>query len=284
MPDTRNLTTDEVLHVHDVLVRNFSATSDPIAPPGVRDRGLLESAVARQDVCFDGIYKYTNPHECAATLTYGLCNNHPFHNGNKRTALVCMLAHLDKNGLALVDTKQKDLFDMILALACKSLSPTGRTPPSRRRKRKKRDGATQRPRSGADEQVQALTQWIQLRAKKPRRGEKQITYRELRRILRGFGFELRPSKRGNHQDVYRVRTKTTGLCKTTQRIHEQRIGTIGYRDEGTFVAVGDLKKIRRLCNLQETDGVDSAAFYDDDAVIEGFVNRYRTILRRLARR
>ena len=46
---------------------------------------LLESAIARQDAGFAGQLKYPTAVVNAATLGYGLCLNHPFHNGNKRT-------------------------------------------------------------------------------------------------------------------------------------------------------------------------------------------------------
>jgi death-on-curing protein len=45
----------------------------------------------------------------------------------------------------------------------------------------------------------------------------------------------------------------------------------------------DIKALRRLCGLTEADGVDSSAFYDDEAIVDSFVNRYRTVLRRLAK-
>jgi death-on-curing protein len=63
------LTPEDVLQIHEVLVADFAQASDPISPPGVRDLGLLESAVARQHVSFGSIEKYRSPIERAATLT-----------------------------------------------------------------------------------------------------------------------------------------------------------------------------------------------------------------------
>ena len=64
----------------------------------------------------------------------------------------------------------------------------------------------------------------------------------------------------------------------------KRIGSIGYRDEGTVVALKDIKRVRQLCQLREEDGVPSDTFYESAAVVDAFVNRYRTVLRRLGRR
>ena len=87
----------DVMAVHDYLILEFAGTEDPMSPPGVRDENLLASAVARQHVGYDGTLKYATPWLSAATLMFGICNNHPFYNGNKRTALVAGLTHLDRN-------------------------------------------------------------------------------------------------------------------------------------------------------------------------------------------
>lgn len=283
-----SLTTEDVLLIHEILVRDFANSKDPISPPGVRDLGLLESAVSRQHVSYGGQQKYNTPVESAATLTFGICNNHAFHNGNKRTALVALLAHLDKNSLTLMGTRQKDLYGMIMAVATHSVfklrSKSARS--HRGRKGAKGQKASSARGHNADAEVKALAAWIGDRAKKPRRGEKQITYRELNRILRRFGYELRVPKsgRGNHRDVVRVEEQTVGVIRKKQQIRTKRIGTVGYRDEGTVVVVSDLKKVRKLCRLREEDGVDSEAFYDAEAILDGFVNQYRGILNRLAKK
>src|SRR5579863_10343234 len=91
------ITSDEVLFIHNRLVEDFAASNDPISPPGIRSIALLESAVGRQHVAIGDILKYPTIHENAASLLYGLTCDHPFHNGNKRTALVSTLVHFDKN-------------------------------------------------------------------------------------------------------------------------------------------------------------------------------------------
>jgi prophage maintenance system killer protein len=106
-PVLATLTAEDVLTIHEYLINDFAATSDPISPPGVRSVALLESAVGRQHTGTGSTLKYPDPIDNAATLLYGVCLDHPFHNGNKRTALVAMLVHLDKNHLCLFNTSQK---------------------------------------------------------------------------------------------------------------------------------------------------------------------------------
>ena len=79
------LSSHDVLSIHEVLTADFAAAADPISPSGVKSMELLESAVGRQHAGFHDRLKYDTPVSNAAALTYGICLNHPFHNGNKRT-------------------------------------------------------------------------------------------------------------------------------------------------------------------------------------------------------
>ena len=91
--DESSLTEAEVMIIrrrlaHTTLAQRAFGQVEPVFP----DR--LSSAVARQHLGFRGVSKYTTEAEVAATLFYGLCMNHCFENGNKRTALVSMLVFL----------------------------------------------------------------------------------------------------------------------------------------------------------------------------------------------
>src|SRR5262250_3424596 len=116
------LASHDVLRIHERLVLDFSGTADPIEPPGVRSEALLESAVGRQHAGLGSQLKYPAVGENAATLLYGICMDHPFHNGNKRTALVSMLAHLDRNHRTLFGVSQDDLFNLMIAVASHSIT------------------------------------------------------------------------------------------------------------------------------------------------------------------
>jgi death-on-curing protein len=83
---------------------------------GVRDAGLLESALLRPQ----NIYIYSNGQtslaQLAAAYAYGLARNHPFVDGNKRTALVLSLLFLRLNKKTLT-ASQEDLYAVFMALA-----------------------------------------------------------------------------------------------------------------------------------------------------------------------
>ena len=65
---------------------------------GLRDRGLLESAVAAPQASYGGRPLMRDVVEIAAAYLYYLCRNHPFADGNKRTALAAALVFLEANG------------------------------------------------------------------------------------------------------------------------------------------------------------------------------------------
>lgn len=85
-------------------------------PTGTRDEGLLESSLARPKNIW--AYAESPPSLCrlAAAYAFGISSNHPFVDGNKRTALVVSFAFLDVNGLE-VTASQEDAFLSILGLA-----------------------------------------------------------------------------------------------------------------------------------------------------------------------
>ncbi|HSV30392.1 MAG TPA: type II toxin-antitoxin system death-on-curing family toxin [Candidatus Omnitrophota bacterium] len=85
---------------------------------GVRDAGLLESALARPK----NTAAYGSPElaDLAAAYAFGICRNHPFVDGNKRTALVVMELFLDLNGVELT-ASDEDCVATFTALAAGEL-------------------------------------------------------------------------------------------------------------------------------------------------------------------
>ncbi|MGH9961324.1 MAG: type II toxin-antitoxin system death-on-curing family toxin [Pyrinomonadaceae bacterium] len=269
--NSRTLKVDEILEIYDVLVRDFAEADDPIAPAGIRSRDLLESAVHRQHTGYQDKLKYGTAVLSAASLCYGICSDHVFFNGNKRIALVAMLVHLDRNELCLPDVTQEELFSLMLAVADHDLVLKG----SRRTKRLL-------GRADSDSEVEALAAWLRKRTRRTARGERPIAYRQLRRILRRFGIEMEHSG-SNSIDLVRYEEVKEGILFKRKTRKRRRITTIGYRNEGTVLSKSELKQIRRACGLLEADGVDSEMFYSTGEVIDAFVNRYRRVLRKLAK-
>lgn len=83
---------------------------------GVRDIGLLSSAIAVPQATFDGEPLHADLHEMAAAYAFHISQNHPFFDGNKRVALAAALVFLDLNGITISDPTGK-LYEMMMAVA-----------------------------------------------------------------------------------------------------------------------------------------------------------------------
>lgn len=91
--DCFHLTVDIVREIHAEAIAAFGG------PDGVRDVALLESAVAAPQATSGGRSPFKDLHEVAASYLFYLCRNHPFIDGNKRTALGACIVFLRLNGI-----------------------------------------------------------------------------------------------------------------------------------------------------------------------------------------
>jgi death on curing protein len=87
------LTTNQVIAINTVQIRLYS----PKEPVGVKDSGLLDSAINRPKQSVFGNDAYPSIYEKAAALFESIAKNHAFHNANKRTALASLIVFLKIN-------------------------------------------------------------------------------------------------------------------------------------------------------------------------------------------
>ncbi|GAB4195602.1 MAG: hypothetical protein Kow00105_09830 [Phycisphaeraceae bacterium] len=274
----RTLSLADVRKIHRRLVADFANTKDPIEPPGERAGGMLQSAVARQWAGTNGLLLYPQPVQNAAALCYGLCKNHPFANGNKRTALVATLVHLDRNDYMIKQgVSHKDVYDFIVSLADSDLhrmvSPTVIT-----------DLRGKDPRS-YEVQLACCIKWLTINSRRIQRGERQVNMRELKKILSKFGYELRDPYK-NYADIIKIEEvvewKWLSMIKKTRRV-EKKVSQIACSGMNQTVEINTIKRVRKQCGLRDVDGVDSEVFYGGLDRADFFLNQYRNILRRLGR-
>jgi death-on-curing protein len=84
---------ESVLKIHELSIIKYGGSN------GIRDDGLLESAIARPHQTFGGEDLYPTAYEKAAAIVESLIINHPFVDGNKRTGFLAMLAMLNEGKL-----------------------------------------------------------------------------------------------------------------------------------------------------------------------------------------
>ena len=106
----KRLAKEQVLLLHSSLIRETGGAE------GLRDEGLLESALEAPFQSFGETDAYPSIQQKAVLLGSGLIQNHAFIDGNKRIGAHAMLVFLSLNGIELTYT-QSELSDMILAVA-----------------------------------------------------------------------------------------------------------------------------------------------------------------------
>lgn len=98
MTDIRYLTVDELIYINEMLPGNDQIHKILKGKQKVRDMGLLEAAAGRPQQSVFGADAYPTLPEKAAALLHAISRNHPFADGNKRTATLAALMMLEVNG------------------------------------------------------------------------------------------------------------------------------------------------------------------------------------------
>jgi death on curing protein len=115
--DTLFLTLAEVIEIHADQIHRYGGQA------GVRDLGLLESALAQPEASFAGAWLHKDHYEMAAAYAYHLCQNHPFIDGNKRTALAAALVFLELSDISILDPRGR-LKNAMVRIASGRMSKT----------------------------------------------------------------------------------------------------------------------------------------------------------------
>ncbi len=104
------LTLDEVMALHADQIERYGGR------PGIRDLGLLQSALGTPSATFEGRFLHEDLHEMAAAHLFHIVRNHPFVDGNKRVGLMDLLAFLGLNSRRL-DANAREVEDLVRSIA-----------------------------------------------------------------------------------------------------------------------------------------------------------------------
>lgn len=112
------LSVEDIVQIHDEQLAAYGGAA------GVRDRGLMESAVATPRASFGETYLHEDLAHMAAAYAFHIAQNQPFVDGNKRTGLVAALVFLDLNGVTVLDPEER-LYDAMIAIAERRMDKDG---------------------------------------------------------------------------------------------------------------------------------------------------------------
>ncbi len=257
----------DVLRAHFLLVDYFFGEGEGVGGVGPKSLDMLHSAISRQIVGYDGRNKWSDEFDICATLFYGLIKNHPFHDCNKRTALLIALYYLQRIGRT-PDAPQRDFENLTVRVAESRLS---------------KYPAFKRFSKSEDADVSFVSNFLRRNTRVIDKQHYVITYNQLNTILSKYGFRLsHPS--GNHIDVVRDVERTTGFIFRKRQIVTERVTHIGFPGWKKEVTRLTIKKVREAAKLTSKDGVDSRAFFHGADSMEALISAYKNPLERLARK
>lgn len=90
---TKFFTVEQVIEIHDAFLEDHGGL------PGIRDKGLLISAVEMARASMFGEYLHKTIYDKAAAYLFHIVQNHPFNDGNKRTGALTTILFLEENGI-----------------------------------------------------------------------------------------------------------------------------------------------------------------------------------------
>lgn len=263
LSDSETISEHDVLKAHYLIVDYFLEEDQNIYY-GLKNYGLLSSAVNRQHIEFGGIKKWKTSYQRMATLFFGLTKNHAFHDGNKRTALLSLLFQLHKNNLQLSYKKEK-LEELAIRIASNQLDIYGKY-----NNYKDKD----------DPEVEFIADYIKSITKKYNKRYYALTYAEFNFNLKKYNVYLdEPS--GGYINVFKIKIKkgiTTFFKEKQVRIKIMQIGFPGWKKQINSRAT---KEVLKKTGLTAENGIDSDVFYHNAEPLYLLINEFNEPLRRL---
>ena len=104
------LSVEDVIEIRELQLARYGGAD------GLRDRGLLESALAQPQTSFGGTLVHEDLFAMAAAYLFHIVRNHAFVDGNKRTGLLSALVFLDINGIS-IEQGSEALYDLTMEVA-----------------------------------------------------------------------------------------------------------------------------------------------------------------------
>ncbi|NEW88673.1 type II toxin-antitoxin system death-on-curing family toxin [Rhodopseudomonas sp. WA056] len=242
--DRPHLTCEDVIDAHYLICDHFLKLGEGIAGFGPKDYGLLSSAVGRQLASAGGSFVYSDFWDIASSLIFGLINDHPFHDANKRTAFLSSVFFMMEHGYTpSVDIKEVEDFMVEIA-------DYNRT-------------------NGKHMEVSEIApRFKTMFRKQDNRMSYIVTFNELQALLNRHGCSIgNPS--GNYINVYKG---------------DERVAQIGFPGWTKEVSRNAVSTVRKSTGLLPENGVDAQVFFKSADPLSALIGTYEEPLKRLAYR
>lgn len=278
------LTKESLIDLHNLLSENTHLLDemDPVEPRGVKNEGMLESAIGRQTTGFGDFYKYPEYYSNCATLTYGIIKNHSFHNGNKRAGLLALIKHLYVNGYVLCPSLNSDeIYEFLVSIADSKLQEFSYKYKKKYRFIRTKSEKKASPIWDIDTKIKYMGIWIRKNAKPKKhtfKGEVKIS--DLKKFLQNKGIKL--NQNGSSLEVFIEKAnKFLGIFPTAPKIISHKKYSLG--NNRSTIDYRTLSKVRKDFKLTKADGIDNTFFYNEDSFLDFEIKTYKRLIYRLSK-
>lgn len=260
--DHYSISEDDVLRAHYLISDYFLEEGEEIMF-GIKNYDLLSSAVHRQTTSFGNIEKWSTEFQKMATLLYELVKNHAFHDGNKRTALLVLLLHMDRQHLQ-IRVPQTKLETLVVRIAANTLNEYQ---------------TFKKYETNEEPIINFIADLLKKYTSPINKRYYSITYAEFNTKLNKFNVRL-GNPAGNYINVYQI--KNSRLFKIgPQSQKEVKVLQIGFPGWKKQVNPKALKNVLKETHLTAEFGVDSDVFFKGEEPMYALINEYRGPLLRL---
>lgn len=242
--DRPHLNCEDVIDAHYLICDHFYKIGEGIAGFGPKDFGLLSSAVARQLASAGGKFVHEDFWDIASSLIFGLINDHPFHDGNKRTAFLSSVFFMMEHGYV-PSTDITEVEDFMVEIA---------------------DFKRVNDRHMKVEEISP--KFKSLFRKQDNRMSYIVTFNELQALLSAHECSI-SNPQGNYIDVYRG---------------ADRVAQIGFPGWSREVSRNAISTVRKSTGLVPANGIDAQVFFKGADPLSALIGVYEEPLRRLAYR
>lgn len=259
--DGHGLSELDVLKAHFILSDYFLKEGESVRY-GLLNFNMLSSAVSRQYVEFEGHQKWSDDYHRIATLLYGLTMDHAFHDGNKRTALLCAVWGLNRVNREVKEETISLLEELVVRIASRNL------------------GADPRFKvylKSDDPEVNYIAEKLRNWTRRTNKILYTVTYEELNSRLKDYGCFL-DNPVHNRIGLYRVKKKSLFFVPTPK---PERLLVVGFPGWKKQVGLRVLHDILKTAELDSDHGMDSEVFFHGATPSYELLKHYRAPLIRL---
>jgi death-on-curing family protein len=256
------ISVEQVLEIYRQLSLDYEESDDPVATAGLIDLNLVSSAVENPKIAYQ---KYHTIELAVAATIFSLIRNHPFPNGNKRTALIAMLVMLDENGFRLHEkVDDSKLFKFVYDIAGSQLLEFSR----------------EKYMNLWEHEILRIKDWVtSSKTTKEETRVRPLPWRVLRQKLEELECQISDNTKGGEIVITRTIPNKGFLTRNDALKFKVKVSL-----DGTDIDKGVIQTLRKQLLLDDRNGVPTSVFFSRYPTLPSeFIQNHSRLIKRLSK-